>query len=146
MNIKNFIFHHNIIKKYKCYCEIIITPEGDIHYANPSHIYKLIALTGESENEINNKMPTSASPIHWLVEYTECCAVWYDYLIMPFNYTETQVSVIKELMKNNILASHLIGRVTQEKTKCELLSILSKTGDESILDQIQENQEIELWR
>jgi hypothetical protein len=58
------------------YFEAIILPSGEVQYATPSHIEKLMALTNEPREIILEKMPITASPIEWLIDYTGCIAVW----------------------------------------------------------------------
>lgn len=58
------------------YFEAIILPSGEVVYAVPSHIEKLIQITGESREVIYDKMPITASPIHWLLDYTGCVSLW----------------------------------------------------------------------
>jgi hypothetical protein len=142
MNIHDFIAQHT----HKNYCEIVISPDGDIEYAEPSHLYKLIRITGESKDALNVKMPNRAAPMEWLVEYTGCCVCWYDYFIIPNGYTPIQINCIKELMRNGIMTSYIEGSITQEKTVCELLAKYEETGDRSYYEQIPERQTLKLWR
>lgn len=142
MNVKEFIEQHDYIS----YCEAIIHPSGDIEYATPSHIYKLIEITEESRDELNKKMPMRAGPLEWLVEYTGCAVLWYNYFIFPVNYTDEQMKSLKMLMSNGIMASHIIGSITQEKTTCELLAKFEETGDNSYLDKIKTREQLEVWR
>ena len=54
MTLDEFIAQH----KHKNYCEIVISPDGDIEYAIPSHLYKLITLSKESKDKLDKMMQT----------------------------------------------------------------------------------------
>jgi len=142
VNVKDFIAQHN----HKCYCEIVISPDGDIEYAEPSHLYKLIRITGETKDALNAKIPDRAAPMEWLVEYTGYCVCWYDSFVLPNGYTTHQIHCIKELMRVGIMYSYIEGPITCEKTVCELLAKYEETGDRSYYEQIPERQTLELWR
>lgn len=116
MHIDEFIKQH----KHTNYCEAIILPNGDIDYATPSHIYKLISLTGKSKDEIDSIMPRTASPLEWLVSYTNCVAVWYDFF--RFNsLTEKQKCSLHKLVKSGILIRGIKGVSTDEYYRCKYL-------------------------
>lgn len=66
-------------QKFINYMEAVILPSGEIQYAIPSHLEKLLAITGEDREVIYEKMPIWASPIQWLCEYTGCISVWSDF-------------------------------------------------------------------
>lgn len=142
MNLHEFIVQH----KHTCYCEIVISPDGDIEYAEPSHLYKLIRITGETKDALNAKIPDRAAPLEWLVEYTGYCVCWYNYFILPNGYTTAQIHCIKELMRLGIMTAYIKGPITCEKTVCELLDKYEKTNDKSYYDQIPERQTLKLWR
>ena len=60
MTCQEFIAQH----KHKNYCEIVISPTGDIEYATPSHLYKIIAISGKSKEELKRIIPMRAAPLH----------------------------------------------------------------------------------
>lgn len=132
MKIEQFITQH----EHKQYCEIVIAPNGDIEYAIPSHLYKLIRITEESKDDIDKKMSYRAAPLEWLIEYTGYGVAWYDNFIVPYGYTDEQIHSIQMLINNGIMSPIVTGKVTQEKTTCELLDEFDKTGDKSLLDKI----------
>lgn len=66
-------------KTFVNYLEAIILPSGEVQYAVPSHVEKLILLTGEKREDFFEKMPISASPIDWLLDYTGCISLWSDF-------------------------------------------------------------------
>lgn len=106
---------------YIGYCEIIIKPNGLIEMAQPSHTEKLIALTKKSREEIYDMMPMYASPIDWLVGYTNCVAVWYE-LYMYSDLTEKQKNTIKKLKNAGCIRSSAMGIKTQEYERCGVVS------------------------
>lgn len=97
--IDYFIENHNYIN----YCEAIIHRDGEVEYAIPSHIEKLIKITGEYREIIYEKMPVTASPILWLVEYTGCIAVYTDFYYKPEKCTIKQALSLMKLIKNGLV-------------------------------------------
>lgn len=125
MTCEEFIKNHTMIN----YCEAIIMPDGSIIYARPSHVETLIKLTKKPRTEINKLMPMRAAPINWLVEYTGCACVWFDYCIMPYKYTDAQIAAIQALCDHGIMARRIDGIISAEKTNCELLDKFDKADD-----------------
>ena len=121
----------------KCYCEIVISSTGDIEYAIPSHTYKLINITKKSREELKQIIPVRAAPLEWLVEYTGYCVCWYSSCILPIGYSKRQISVIRRLMRHNIMASNIIASISQEKSLCDLWTKFEETDDEKYFNQIQ---------
>ena len=130
MTLNEFIAQH----KHKNYCEIVISPDGDIEYAIPSHLYKLITLLKESKNELDKMMPNRAAPLNWLCEHTKYAVCWYNYFILPKDYTNIQVSIIKTLSDAGIMSNDINGIITMEKSLCESLEKFEETGDEKYLN------------
>lgn len=88
----DFIKNHHHIN----YCEAIIHRNGEIEYAVPSHLEKLIKITGEDRETLYNKIPIIDSPLLWLIEYTGCIAVYTDFYYKPIKSTLRQrLSLIK---------------------------------------------------
>lgn len=117
MNVKNYIEQNNSYR----YCEAIIYPNGDIEDAIPGHIYKLISITDKSKEELNEMMPNNAAPLEWLLGYTKCVAIWYDF----FKYdsiTKEQLDTIQELVNHDLLNDLIVGIRTDEFTRCNLLN------------------------
>ena len=142
MKCVDFIKQH----EYKNYCEIVISPTGDIEYATPSHIYKLMAITGKSREELKQIMPMRASPIHWLVEYTGYCVCWYSSFILPIGYGKRQIAVIRRLMRHGIMSNVTTGIITHEKTVCDAWAKFEETGDDSYIYNIPEVPTIDIRR
>lgn len=102
---------HEYIKQHKHinYCEAIIDKDGLIIDVKPNHIQTLIRETGLSQDEINTMMPTSCSPIDWLVDYTGCIAVWYEGVIIPTTgFTKKQKESALLLVENNIIKNQIM--------------------------------------
>ena len=110
MNVIDFINQHHHIN----YCEAIIFPNGDIEYATPSHIEALLKIINEPRVDIQKKMPMDASPINWLVDYTNCVALWYDFALLPEQYNSNQEKSIYELIKSNVLHKDFVGYMRKE--------------------------------
>ena len=121
----------------KCYCEIVISSTGDIEYAIPSHTYKLINITKKSREELKQIIPMRAAPLEWLIEYTGYCVCWYSSCILAIGYSKRQISVIRRLMRNNIMTSNIIANIAQEKSLCDLWTKFEETNDEEYFNQIQ---------
>ena len=97
------------------YCEVIIYPDGDLEYAVPSHVEALVRIAGESRDSIDNKMPITSSPIKWLVSYTGCVAVWFNFYIVPEEYTEKQKTTIRKLIDSGAIDVNSVCKVSREK-------------------------------
>ena len=134
MECTEFIRAHK--KKYINYCEILISSTGEIEYAVPSHIEKLIKVSGKSRDEINIIMPINASPMEWLSEYTNYCACWYNYCVLPFKYTNKQIYILKRLQNQKIISNCIMCKISVEMTHCNLLDKYNTTGDKKYLDKI----------
>lgn len=72
------------------YLEVIVTDQGTVLYATPSHFERLIALyckqngldylnPDERREYVYQQMPDDAAPVDWLCEKTGSIAVWYDH-------------------------------------------------------------------
>lgn len=140
MNCEDFIKQH----KHQNYCEIVISPSGEIEYANPSHLYKLIAITRIPKEILDALIPVRAAPAEWLIEYTGYGIAWFDYFILSMQYTEEQIQSIKSLMKAGVMRNNIIGKVTAEKTLCEMFEKYENTGDETYLEQIPITERLEI--
>ncbi|HOA80515.1 MAG TPA: hypothetical protein PKK61_05555 [Defluviitaleaceae bacterium] len=97
--IDDFVKNHKHIN----YCEAIIHKDGSVEYAEPSHVEKLINVTGENRNVVYNKIPIYEFPIYWLVEYTGCVSVWYEGHITPKDCTDKQIQSLNKLINNKII-------------------------------------------
>ena len=131
--LDEFISKHKA--KYTNYCEAIITEDGTIHYAVPSHQNKLIELygvptvpipgqffdyDGKEFNDLKNKVPDHANFTYWLADYLNMVITWYDYIVFPLNYTKDQISVVKSLIENDVLSRNSKIILTKEYHHCTL--------------------------
>ena len=127
MQAEDFVIQHN--RKYHYYCEAVILADGDIQYAIPSHQYKLISLYGLTMDEVLNqalkyqklldRIPLLANPTHWMVEDLTVVSCWYDYAVVPFDYTGEQVQALKTLKLNGCISRDFGIVVSIEKTLLE---------------------------
>lgn len=125
---ENFIEKHN--RKFRNYCEIIVTSTGEILYADPSHVYRLMMFYGidktdiyslsDKFEEVKSKIPTDASPVHWLSEDLGAAICWYNSIIFPFDYTDVQLQVIYELIANKCICNSPNISISTEKTLINL--------------------------
>ena len=109
-NVENFIKNHNHI----CYCEAVIYPDGDVEYCIPSHQEKLIEISGKSKEELMKEIPNIASIYEWLADKYNIAVLWYDYIVLPRNYSEQQIKSIQKLMKASILRNNITAVITDE--------------------------------
>ena len=146
MQAEEFVIQHN--RKYHYYCEAVILADGDIQYAIPSHQQKLISLYGLTMDDVINqalnyqklldRIPLSANPTHWMVEDLTVVSCWYDYAVVPFNYTKEQVQALKTLKLNGCISRDFGIDVSIEKT---LLESRDKMTEEQIYDLIEKKQQ-----
>ena len=131
MRVEEFIKNHDHVN----YCEAVIFPNGEVEYSIPSHMYKLLLLNGltlediydhtDKYKEVLKKIPITADPVYWMTEDLQCVLTWYNSVVIPINYTESQIDTIKELIRNGILCKDLIIHVSIEKSITELHRILT---------------------
>lgn len=115
MNVKDYINQH----KYIRYCECIIYPNGDIEDAEHGHQNKIMEATGKSKQELYQIIPRIAAPSLYLVGYTKCILVSYDFFIFN-SITNEQLNTIQELVNHDILLDGIIGHYTDEFMRCNL--------------------------
>lgn len=109
-NIEKFIKEHNHI----CYCEAVIYPDGDVEYCIPSHQEKLIEISGKSKEELMKEIPMAAAVNEWLSDKYNITLLWYNYIILPRNYSEQQIKSIQKLMKASVLYNNITAIITDE--------------------------------
>ena len=117
MNVQEYIKQH----KHKNYCEAIIYPDGTIEDAERGHVYKLIDASGLGKDIIDKMMPMFASPIHWMICYTKCISIWYEFYIYH-EITNEQQKTIDELKIHDIIRHDSTGEFTDEYNVCERLN------------------------
>ena len=92
------------VKTYKNYLEVIIHPDGSIHYAVPSHQYYLVEylmkLWNCSKEDVELRCPQEYyfDYLTWLLKCSHCISVW-TYNIQYDNITPLQKRSLK-LLKN----------------------------------------------
>ena len=142
MNVQDYIKQHT----YKDYCEAIIYPNGNIEDAERGHVYKLMDFTGKSKAVLNKIIPNSASPIHYLVGYTGCISVWYNFFIFD-SINDEQMNTLQELVDHGILVNGIPGNYTDELQRCNLLRQFEMgkiTGDKLLKER--EDKNFRVWR
>lgn len=138
MDIKEYINTH---KDYINYCEAIIYPDGSIEDAIPSHTEKLIEITKEDRDILCDKMPIEAGPVAWLVDYTNCCSVWYNMGMLPENLTKEQEYTIEKLKEHGILSSDFVATKNFEMRICNFHKIMLTSNDENEIKRAQKELE-----
>jgi len=78
-------------------CECIIRPDGEVDEPLPSHINRLIELSGKDSAWLHGHMEKGMEPLFWLVEFTGCMSVWQTRVVSPTEPTEEQMEVLEEL-------------------------------------------------
>lgn len=99
LDVEIFIKNHTYIN----YCEAIIYRDGTISYVKPNHIQTLIRATGKSEREIYDLMPLTANPLHWLIDYSGCVAVWSQGFKSPEDLTSEQLFSLTKLFESGLV-------------------------------------------
>lgn len=100
--------------------EAIMLPNGKIIEARPSHLNCLISLSGKTPEVIYDEMPITSSPIHWMVEYVNCIAIWEDFVLAPSNMTKDQEKSLKIMIENNLIQKVILNSLsTREKILIE---------------------------
>lgn len=81
------------------YLEVVISPDGTVEYAVPSHVEKLIKVCENRDNisreDVFKRIPESDAPIDALTKYTGYISVWDRYIVG--NPNERQVATLKKL-------------------------------------------------
>lgn len=129
IDIQEWIDSHN--KQYTNYCEAIILPNGSITYAIPSHQIRLRELKGVPYNPLSNKrskeeiallkeIPFEADVCEWLCEDLKTISVWYNWCVIPINYTESSLTTLIELIKHGCVRKDLDINISIEKSLISL--------------------------
>lgn len=105
MKVEDYIKQH----KHICYCEAIVMDNGDIDDAVPSHIEALIKLTGLGRDKVWELMPITASPIEWLMNYTNTVCLWYQGYMKTGNLTVEQLRTINMLSEKKIIKKNVLS-------------------------------------
>ena len=70
----------------------------------PSHIGRLVELTGMDAGALHGRMEKNMEPLFWLVEYTGCMSVWQTRVVAPTVPTGQQQAALEELHDGAFLA------------------------------------------
>ena len=105
----------------KDYCEAVITKDGLVTDAVPSHMYCIIALTGRDKDYLDSKMPMFSAPLEWLISYSGVVSVWYNSFIYH-TLSDEQKKTLLKLQQSGVLARYIIGSYTNEYKHCRELS------------------------
>lgn len=90
------------------YLEVVILSNGEIQYAVPSHMEKMIVIIGEPREKLIEKMPITASPLEWLIEKSNCISVWSGFY-KGNPKTEQQKTTLKQLIDNGLTQNRQIS-------------------------------------
>ena len=85
-------------------CECVILPDGSVEEPLPSHIGRLVELTGMDAGALHGRMEKNMEPLFWLVEYTGCMSVWQTRVVAPTVPTGQQQAALEELHDAAFLA------------------------------------------
>lgn len=84
--------------------ECLILPDGSVEEPLPSHIGRLVELTGMDAGALHGRMEKNMEPLFWLVEYTGCMSVWQTRVVAPTVPTGQQQAALEELHNAAFLA------------------------------------------
>lgn len=96
-------------------CECIVLPDGSVDEPLPSHINRLIELTGRDSVWLHARMEKGMEPLFWLVEFTRCLAVWRTRVIFPADPTQEQLDTLEELKNSALLAPKYLTQKVEEQ-------------------------------
>lgn len=95
-------------------CECIIHPDGGVDEPLPSHINRLIEISGRDSAWLHAQMNKGMEPLFWLVEFTGCLAVWQTRVVSPSNPTQAQLDALEELRNGALLAPRYLMQKADE--------------------------------
>lgn len=105
-------------KKYPYYCEVIITPNGKIYKANPSHQVALMIIAANNRQmgykefiEWSAQNYSRSDLILWLdtlLKETGCIAVWYNFF--EGNPNNNQLKALDKLKKLEVCNINIYQR------------------------------------
>lgn len=118
-NPLDFVYIHNHVNKYICYCEIVITKDGLISYAIPSHSEASLVLTGKTKKEFFLEMKESGNIwffdcMGYLNSISGALSLWYDSLYTPSDnqkITDNQILSMLILIDNGCLEKSLLKKL-----------------------------------
>ena len=115
------------------YLEVVISPEGTVEYAVPSHTDKLVEIFAKQkgfddilkakkyivETTINNGMLSS---IDYLTGVTGYISVWFNSYIAGDPPTKAQLDKLKELFNNGVYIGPTWDTVTPEREELKRIT------------------------
>ena len=140
-------FDINVHKQtFISYLEVVISPEGVVEYAVPSHSEKLVEIFSKQkgfddilnakkyivETTINNGM---VSIIDYLTGVTGYISVWFNGYVAGDPPTKAQLDKLKELFDNGVYVGPIWDTVTPKREEFEritkdLIELAKERGDE----------------
>ena len=90
------------------YLEIIIKPDGTIVYAVPSHVMALARIRAGHDVPLDGlfreleSIPSTESPLDYLVERTGCTSLWTRNAVYPHSVTDAQRTAIIDLQRRGL--------------------------------------------
>ena len=100
------------------YCEILISPTGDVVLARPSHQEAIIRIAQEILNvdrdTLYDIVSLEFSPLSYFMDRFGYIMVWYDLARTPFKITDQQKETLKLLIKEEILSREIQFGFTHE--------------------------------
>lgn len=95
-------------------CECIILPDGSVEEPVPSHINRLIEISGKDSAWLHAQMEKGMEPLFWMVQYTGCMSVWQTRVVSPAEPTREQAEALEELQDGAMLAiKYLLQKVDE---------------------------------
>lgn len=113
MKVIEFIHAHQMDETDECEC--IICPDGTVEEPLPSHISKLIELTGKESPWLHEQMDKGMEPLFWMVEFTGCVSVWKTRVILPTKPSQAQLDTLEELRDSAMLAPEYLTQQVEEQ-------------------------------
>lgn len=128
------------------YLEVVISPEGTIEYAVPSHTDKLVEIFAKQKSiktfdEAKRYVFDTAmnngycSSIDFLTGVTGYISVWFNGYVAEDPPTKAQLDKLKELFDNGVYAGPTWDTVTPKREELErftkaLIELTKERGDE----------------
>lgn len=106
MKAIEFIDIHQSDEDEKCEC--VILPDGSVEEPVPSHINRLIDLSGKDSVWLHARMEKGMEPLFWIVEFTGCMSVWQTRVVSPANPTQEQMEALEELQDGAMLSPNYL--------------------------------------
>lgn len=97
------------------YCEIMLTEQGLILYANPSHNEVIVNYCkNKYDKDIPSNIPILCSPTHYLVEKYNLVLVWHNCILCSDKLTRRQLNTINILKRHKFISSNYETVISKE--------------------------------